>query len=100
MHLDSFHASIFDPSRNALEPGFLHLCSRSVVFDSNQIKTDLLRLPYDESFTFDNLCGETLQQVAQHSAMTGRSAEGGLYQKLYELLARQMHEAIISQQQL
>jgi hypothetical protein len=74
-----------------LEAGILHLCSRSVVFDSNQIQTDLLRLPYDANFTFDNLSAETLQQVMQHTSMTGRQ-EASLYSKLYELLVRQMHE--------
>ena len=63
MHLDAFNVAVFDPSRNALESGILHLCSRSCSFDSNQLQTDLLKLRYSANFTFESFCGEMLQQV-------------------------------------
>ena len=65
MHLDSFQVSIFDPSRNALESGILHLCSRSITFDSNAIQTDLLKLRFNATFSYDNFCGEMLMQQVQ-----------------------------------
>ena len=61
MHLDAFSVSIFDPSRNALETGILHLCSRSISFDSNLIGTDLLKLRFNANFTFDDFGGDMLK---------------------------------------
>ena len=69
MHLDAFTVAIFDPSRNALESGILHLSSRSCSFDSNLLQTDLLKLRYNANFTFESFCGEMLQQVAQQQAV-------------------------------
>ena len=60
IHLDAFQVSIFDPSRNALESGILHLCSRSITFDSNQIQTDLLKLRFNANFSQDNFDGDML----------------------------------------
>ena len=46
VHLDSMNVQIFDPSAKALEPGLLHLCSRSLLFDSTEINTDMLKLKF------------------------------------------------------
>ena len=93
MHLDAFTVAIFDPSRNALESGILHLSSSSCSFDSNLLQTDLLKLRYNANFTFESFCGEMLQQVAQQQAVhyqmnsPAKQAEVVLYAQLYELLA-------------
>jgi len=95
-HLDSFGVSIFDPSTNSKEPGVLHLCSRSVVYDSDTMSTDLLKLRFSPgTFSFDNFCGEELQQVVQSYQVSGQvpTSQSLLYSQLYELLAEQAQTA-------
>ena len=60
--LESLRVSIFDSTQNCLEAGFLHLCSRSLVFDSDNLVTDLLRLFFTSSnFQVEVFTGEALQ---------------------------------------
>ena len=59
--LDSIRVSIFDSTQNCLEQGYLHLCTRSLVFDSDNMETDLLRLFFTSSnFQVEVFTGESL----------------------------------------
>ena len=81
IHLDSFKVQIFDPSQKSLQHGLLHVCSRSIVFDSAHMETDLLKLRYNASkFTFDTFGGDILLQ----------SAASPLYGQILEVVQSQI----------
>ena len=104
IHLDAFAVQIFDPSRNSLESGVLHMCSRSVAFDSHQLATDLLRLRFNANFVFNILQGDILQQAAistaQNSGMPLESPEMALYTQLNNLLTIQIAQQVGLQPQV
>lgn len=58
VHLDSFQVQIFTPPSKCFQSGLLHVCSRSLTFDPEQLDIQLLKMPFQQNFSFDMVCGD------------------------------------------
>jgi hypothetical protein len=59
--IETFKVSLFEHHTNNLENGLLHITSRGMAFDSDELNTDLLKLHFNsQKFDLELFSGEKL----------------------------------------
>eukprot|EP00347_Sterkiella_histriomuscorum_P014669 403360000 len=76
MHLQMIQAGLYQNQGNnkQLDNGYLHLCSRSITFDSESITHPLVKLRYNQHFKIERFTGDQLVQTLSPQNNNAQSA--------------------------